>query len=64
MHDIVCRCTLSRADHGHNVSIAWDPAGTQHYPNSCKGMCVWIDGQLKVHSSLLQAVNLSLGSLS
>jgi hypothetical protein len=49
------------ADHGHNLSIAYDKAGQRYAKQGCTGgLCVWIDGALKFRSPTLARLNCSL----
>lgn len=46
--------------HNHSLSIAWDAAGTRHYPGCKQGLCVWLDGKVVATSPTLTKLELTL----
>ena len=48
------------AYHGHSVSVAWDSNGSRGYRGCPKGLCVWVDGEVRASSPTLAALNVSL----
>lgn len=43
-----------------NVSIAWDEEGSRDYRGCKKGLCVFVDGELRASSPTLTVMNVSL----
>jgi hypothetical protein len=48
------------AYHGHNVSVAYDSARLRYAKHGCKGLCVWVDGNMVAQSPTLSRLNVSL----
>lgn len=48
------------AYHNRSISIAWDEDGTRNYTGCKKGMCVFVDRDLRASSPILMALNVSL----
>ena len=55
--------------HGHNLSIAYDQAGTRYAKYGCGGqatteasarLCVWVDGKLSFTAPTLTRLNCTL----
>ena len=52
--------TNSVAYHGHNLSVFWDPQGTQWPKAGCKGLCLFVDGKLANRSAKLSRLEVTL----
>ena len=50
----------SVAYHGHNLSVFWDPQGTQWPKAGCKGLCLFVDGKLANRSATLSRLEVTL----
>ena len=50
----------SVAYHGHNLSVFWDPQGTQWPKAGCKGLCLFVDGKLANRSAMLSRLEVTL----
>jgi hypothetical protein len=46
--------------HSHNVTIAWDEDGAKALPGCKKGLCVWVDGEIRATSSALATLKVQL----
>ena len=46
--------------HGKNLSVIWDPEGTQWPKVGCKGFCVYIDGKQEASAGSLGRVQIQL----
>ena len=47
--------------HNHSISVAFDEDGSRHYKGCAKGLCVFVDGELRASSPDLRQLNVSLG---
>ena len=47
--------------HNHNISVAFDVDGSRHYKGCAKGLCVFVDGELRANSPDLRELNVTLG---
>ena len=50
------------AYHGKNISVFWDPEGTQWPKTGCKGLCVLLDGKIAKQSPTLARLELDLSA--
>ena len=46
--------------HNHSISVAFDADGTRNYKRCAKGLCVFIDGELRASSPDLRQLNVTL----
>jgi hypothetical protein len=46
--------------HRHNISVLWDPNGTQWPHAGCDGLCVFVDGKIANQSSSLTRLEVTL----
>ena len=46
--------------HNHSVSVAFDEDGSRHYKGCPKGLCVFVDGELRASSPDLRQLNVTL----
>ena len=48
--------------HGHNISVFYDPKGTNYPKAKCEGLCVFVDGALAVKSPTIMRLSTILPS--